>query len=69
MMSDLTVISLVLVNVKTSDHCLYKKGRLCRNLALCFVVVNVDLTVTDLGGARFARVKEEAWQSFGRGVA
>ena len=27
------------------------------------------LTVTDLGGARFARVKEEAWQSFGRGVA
>ena len=27
------------------------------------------LTVTDLEGARFARVKEEAWQSFGRSVA
>ena len=27
------------------------------------------LTVTELGDARFACVKEEAWQSFGRGVA
>ena len=51
----------VFVNVIASDHCLYKKRRL--------IVVPTWLVAsssTDLGGARFAHVKEEAWQSFGR---
>ena len=54
----------VFVNVIASDHCFYKKRRL-------IIVVPTWLVAsssTDLGGARFAHVKEEAWQSFDRCV-
>lgn len=32
----------------------------CNNLAFCFVIVDINLTVTNFGSARFARVKREA---------
>ena len=61
----------VFVNVIASDHCLTRKEDSVIVVATWLVASSSSasiLTVTDLGGARFAHVKEEAWQSFGKGA-
>ena len=52
----------------SSDHCLYRKRKLhhcCGNLALRFIIVDVDFDFDKLGRCQVCMCY--AWKSFGRG--
>ena len=56
-------ITYLLINMIESDHCLYKERKTLSmlNVVTWLFASSLTLTMTDLGGARFACVKEEVW--------